>query len=155
MTEFNHIIRIANADLKGEKQILYALTNIRGVSYSFSNFVCTVAKVDKTKKTGYLTDKEVKTLSDVISNPKKFNIPLWLLNRRKDPETNEDKHIITDDMRFIQDNDVKILKKIKSYKGVRHMHGLPTRGQRTKSNFRKNKGSVIGVKRKKGKTDRP
>ena len=154
MAEFAHIIRIANADLKGEKQILYALTNIRGVSYSFSNFVCTVAKVNKTKKVGYLTDKEIKMLSDVISNPKKFNIPLWLLNRRKDPETNEDKHLITDDIRFVQENDVKILKKIKSYKGVRHMHGLPTRGQRTKSNFRRNKGNVIGVKRKKGKSGR-
>ena len=87
-------------------------------------------------------------------NPKKFNIPLWLLNRRKDPETNEDKHLITDDIRFVQENDVKILKKIKSYKGVRHMHGLPTRGQRTKSNFRRNKGNVIGVKRKKGKSGR-
>ena len=152
MVEFNYLIRIANADLKGDKQILYALTNIRGVSYSFSNFACTTAKVDKTKKAGYLSDNEIKMLSDVISNPKKFNVPLWLLNRRKDPETGEDKHIISDDMRFIQENDVKILKKIKSYKGVRHMHGLPTRGQRTKSNFRKNKGSVIGVKRKKGKS---
>ena len=93
-------------------------------------------------------------ISWFLSNPKKFNVPLWLLNRRKDPETNEDKHIITDDMRFIQENDVKILKKIKSYKGVRHMHGLPTRGQRTKSNFRRNKGNVIGVKRKKGKSGR-
>ena len=154
MTEFNQIIRIANADLKGEKQILYALTNIRGVGDSFSNFVCTVAKVDKTKKVGYLTDQEIKILTDVISNPKKFNVPLWLLNRRKDPETNEDKHIITDDMGFIQENDVKILKKIRSYKGVRHMYGLPTRGQRTKSNFRRNKGNVIGVKRKKGKSGR-
>ena len=152
MVEFNHLIRIANADLKGDKQVLYALASIRGISHTFSNFVCTAAKVDKTKKAGYLSDNEIKMLSDVISNPKKFNVPLWLLNRRKDPETGEDKHIISDDMRFIQENDVKILKKIKSYKGVRHMHGLPTRGQRTKSNFRKNKGSVIGVKRKKGKS---
>ena len=51
---------------------------------------------------------------------------------------------------FTQDNDIKMMKKIKSYKGVRHILGQPVRGQRTKSNFRKNKGKVLGVKRKEG-----
>jgi small subunit ribosomal protein S13 len=42
------------------------------------------------------------------------------------------------------------MKKIRSYKGVRHMLGQPVRGQKTKSNFRKNKGSAsLGVQRKK------
>ena len=53
-------------------------------------------------------------------------------------------------MSFTQDNDIKMLKKIKSYKGIRHSLGLPVRGQRTRSNFRKNKGKVMGVKRKEG-----
>jgi small subunit ribosomal protein S13 len=42
------------------------------------------------------------------------------------------------------------MKKMKSYRGVRHIFNLPVRGQRTKSNFRKNKGKVTGVKRKAG-----
>ena len=41
----------------------------------------------------------------------------------------------------------KFMKKIKSYRGIRHMFGLPVRGQRTRSNFRPNKGKVQGVKR--------
>ncbi len=40
------------------------------------------------------------------------------------------------------------MRKIKSYKGVRHSSGLPVRGQKTKSNFRKNKGKVASVKKK-------
>jgi small subunit ribosomal protein S13 len=43
-----------------------------------------------------------------------------------------------------------MMKKIRSYKGMRHAYGLPVRGQRTKSKFRKNKGKVKGVKRKSG-----
>ena len=54
----------------------------------------------------------------------------------------------TSDLRFIQDNDIKMMKKIKSYKGIRHMFRLPVRGQCTRSNFRKNKGKGMGVKRK-------
>ncbi len=73
-----------------------------------------------------------------------------MLNRRRDYETNENKHLVTGDIKFVQDNDIKRLKKIKTYKGVRHILELPVRGQRTKSNFRKNKGKVLGVKRRPG-----
>ncbi len=77
----------------------------------------------------------------------KFGTPVWMLNRRKDLELGEDRHLITSDLTFTQDNDIKMLKKIRSYKGVRHILGQPVRGQRTKSNFRKNKGKVhLGVK---------
>jgi small subunit ribosomal protein S13 len=44
--------------------------------------------------------------------------------------------------------DIKRLKKIKSYRGFRHMSGLPCRGQRTKSNFRKNRRKGAGIKKK-------
>jgi small subunit ribosomal protein S13 len=73
-----------------------------------------------------------------------------MLNRKKDPEDNLDRHLIGSSLTFTQDNDIKMLKKIKSYKGLRQSLGLPARGQRTKSNFRKNKGKVLGVKRKGG-----
>ena len=49
---------------------------------------------------------------------------------------------------FFEENDVKMMKKIKSYKGIRHSLGQPVRGQRTKSNFRRNKGKVMGVQKK-------
>ena len=64
------------------------------------------------------------------------------------PETSEDIHITRADLELATDADIKKLKKSKSYKGLRHQWGLPVRGQKTKSNFRKNKGKVTGVKKK-------
>ena len=59
-------------------------------------------------------------------------------------------------LKMAKENDVKRMKTIRCYKGVRHAFNLPVRGQRTKSNFRRNKGKVMGVKRnpnaKTGKT---
>ena len=59
-------------------------------------------------------------------------------------------NFLQDDLSFAEENDIKMMKKIRSYRGVRHGMGLPVRGQRTKSNFRKNKGKVsLGVIKKK------
>jgi len=149
--EFKHLVRIANTDLDDNKPIYHALKKIKGVSFMFSNMICSLAKVDKLKKTGYLNDEEIKRIDGAVKDPSKLNGPVWMFNRRKDCETGVDKHIITTDLDFQQDNDVKIMKKIRSYKGIRHSFGLPVRGQRTKSNFRKNKGKVhLGVKVKSG-----
>ena len=81
----------------------------------------------------------------------------YLAKGDKDYETGKDKHLTVADLTFTQDNDIKIMKKIKSYKGVRHILEQPVRGQKTKSNFRKNKGKVhLGVKKKAGaKSGRP
>lgn len=147
MTEFRHIVRIANTDLDGNRPIYHALRKIKGVSFSFANAVCSIAKVKKTEKTGNLSEKDVEQLETVIKNPSKFNIPVWMFNRRKDFETDEDLHLVASDLTFTQDNDIKILKKIKSYKGLRHQWKLPLRGQQTKSNFRKSK--VVGAAKKK------
>jgi small subunit ribosomal protein S13 len=147
--DFRHIVRIANTDLVGGKQIHMALHKIKGVSFMFSNFICYSAKVDPRKITGLLKEDEVSKLEDVIRNPAKHNCPNWMLNRRKDYETGQDMHLITTELNLSTDNDIKRMKKIKSYKGIRHMIGQPVRGQRTKSNFRKNKGKVsLGVIRK-------
>ena len=144
--EFRHIVRIANTDLPGNKTILYSLNKIKGVGIMFANMACSISNIDINKKVGELDDDEVKRLDSVINNPNKFDVPAWLLNRRKDYESGEDKHIITGDLKFNTENDIKRLRKIKSYRGVRHSLGLPVRGQRTKSNFRKNKGKVsLGV----------
>jgi small subunit ribosomal protein S13 len=148
--DFRHIVRIVNTDLKGEKQILMALQKIKGIGFMFSNFICFSAKVNPTKNTGKLTNEEVTKIEDIIRNPAKYNCPSWMMNRRKDYETGQDSHLITTDLNLTVDNDVKRMKKIRSYKGVRHMIGQPVRGQRTKSNFRKNKGKVsLGVGSKK------
>ena len=149
--DFKHLVRIANSDLDGNKAISQALRKIKGVNFMFSNAACNTSGIDHTRKAGNLTDEEIKKLSDVIENPLKFNIPEWLINRRKDVVDGTSKHLLTGDLKFQQENDIKILRKIRCYRGVRHSYGLPVRGQRTKSNFRKNKGRVsLGVKKKAG-----
>lgn len=147
---FKYFVRIANTDLDGNKFIGNALKKIKGVGFMFSNMVCNIAGVDKTIKVGYLDDEIIKKLDDILNNPSKYNAPNWMLNRRKNYEDGKDYHAITGNLSFAEENDIKMMKKIRSYRGVRHGLGLPVRGQRTKSNFRKNKGKVsLGVTKKK------
>jgi small subunit ribosomal protein S13 len=148
MAEFKHLIRIANTDLEGKKHVLIALRKIKGVNIMFANMALGAVGIDKRKKAGELLDSEAQKLNDVILNPQKYGAPEWLLNRRKDPETGEDGHNLMADLDFAKENDVKRMKKVRSYKGIRHQAHLPVRGQRTKSNFRRNKGKGLGVKKK-------
>lgn len=152
--KIRHIVRIANADLKGNKPIVIAMTKIKGVGFMISNVVCKIAQVEVMKKTGLLNENEIKKLTDILENPQKYKIPVWLYNRRRDYDTGKDLHLISSDLDFTQENDVRRLQKIKSYRGLRHAAGLPLRGQRTRSNFRRNKGKAVGVKKKKGKSGR-
>ncbi|HJN56538.1 MAG TPA: 30S ribosomal protein S13 [Candidatus Woesearchaeota archaeon] len=148
---FNYFVRVSNTDLDGKKQIYTALTKIKGVSFMFSNMVCNLAGIDKTSKVGYLSDEQVKKLDEVLTNLSKHDIPSWMLNRRKNYEDGKDHHAITGDLSYAIENDIKRMKGIRSYSGVRHGLKLPVRGQRTKSNFRKNKGNgSLGVKKKEG-----
>lgn len=148
--ELRHLVRVLNTDLKGEKQIMYALTKIKGISIMFANAVCKKAGVYEQKKAGYLSEKEVRALESVIQNPLGAGFPEWMLNRRVDPDTGATHHIITSNLDFTHDMDIKKMKKIKSYKGIRHMMGQPVRGQKTKAHTRKNKGKgSLGVQKKK------
>jgi small subunit ribosomal protein S13 len=144
------IVRVANTDLRGNKAIGIAMTQIKGVGVMFANLACKLAHVDVTKKAGLLDNNEISRITEIIFNPDKHNIPDWMMNRRKDYATGDDKHIVTGDLVFAKEQDLRRLKKIKSYRGLRHQAGLPLRGQRTKSNFRRNKGKAVGVKKKKG-----
>lgn len=146
--EFRYLVRIGNTDLEGKKRLAYALRKIKGVNYTFANALCQVAKIDKEKKTGDLSENEIEKLNEVLSSPLNFGVPSWVVNRRNDYETGKDMHLITGDLTFVKGNDIKRLRKIKSYRGFRHAKGLPSRGQRTKSNFRRNKGKSLGVTKK-------
>jgi len=141
------IVRIAGSDVKGETQLFTSLQRIKGVGGSLANAVCRVHGFKRNRKIGTLTDGEIKKIEETLKNPAKYGIPSWTFNRRKDLETGEDKHIVGPDLKFTQEQDVKRMIRIKSYKGVRHMFGLPVRGQRTRSSFRK--GRTVGVVRKK------
>lgn len=143
---FKHLVRIANSDMKGTKNLIIGLKGIKGVGYSLANTMCEILHIDKEKKVGYLTDEEIAKLENFVSDSSKYNLPVWILNRRKDPETGLDSHLFTSDLRFYTENDIKYMKKIKCRRGIRHSLGLPVRGQRTASNFRKNKGKALGVR---------
>lgn len=147
--DFKHLVRIGDADLSGSKQVLYALRKVKGIGFMMGSALCASVGVDKTKLVGYLTDDEVDRLNRAIAHPETLNLPHWMLNRRLDPITGESRHLFGSDIDFHRDNDIKLMRKIKSYKGVRHGKGLPVRGQRTRSNFRKNKGITLGVEKKK------
>lgn len=139
------IIRIMSRDIEGRMKIYPGLTKIKGVSWSISNAVCKILGFDKNKKVGSLSEGDIKKITDFIKNPK---FPKFLVNRRYDLETGEDRHLTGADLELRKDFDIKKLKKIKSYRGYRHQLGLPMRGQRTKGNFRKNKMKGVGIKKK-------
>jgi small subunit ribosomal protein S13 len=143
--KLKYIVRIESADLDGTKPILQSLRKVKGVSYSMANAICAVLGIDKSKKTGSLNDAEIKKISEKIKNPE--GIPTWMLNRQKDYDSGDDLHLTSSDLKLRKEFDIKRLRKIKSYRGFRHGAGLPVRGQRTKSNFRK--GKLLGVKKKK------
>ena len=148
------MVRVGNTDIKGNIAIVIGLAKVKGVGHMFANAACKVANVDIQKKSGYLEMSEIEKLTDVIQIAKKYKLPLWLFNRRNDYETGEDRHILMGDLLFAKQQDVRRLQKIKSNRGLRHAAGLPLRGQRTQSNFRRNKGKAVGVKRKGGKSGR-
>ena len=95
-----------------------------------------------------MTDAQIESLNKVARDPLAAGVPVWMANRRGDYETGEDKHLVTGTLNFTQENDLKRLKKIKTLRGMRHQRRLPVRGQRTRSNFRRSKGKVVGVKKK-------
>ena len=155
MAEFKHLVRIANTDLEGKKAVVYALKDINGVGVPLGHAVCYVANIDGLSKIGDLSDAQIQKLEEIVRAPGKFGIPSWLFNRQMDLDTGEHKHLVSNDLIFQRENDLKLLKRIKCYRGVRHMQNAPVRGQRTRSNFRANKGKVMGVRTGGAKKARP
>jgi len=147
MTQAKQIVRVAKVDIDGNKNLIQALTKIKGVGTSLSSAICNLYNIDKNTKIGLLPEDQVKKLEQAIENPLKAGIPLFMINKKKDVISGKDLHIITSDLKLGTEFDIKRLKKIKSYKGVRHAQGQPVRGQKTKAHFRT--GKSVGVKKKK------
>lgn len=143
------ITRIANTDLDGNKQIYHALRKIPGVGYMFSNAVLQTADIPVNKKVGELGESEIKKIEAVIKDPIGHGLPSWIVNRRKDSNDGKDRHLVITDLKLRREFDVRMMQKIKSYKGIRHAIGQPVRGQRTKAHFRKE--GAVGVQRSKVK----
>jgi small subunit ribosomal protein S13 len=139
------LVRIAGRDVPGSKKVLAGLTKIKGVGWAISNLACKKLGIPKDKKIIELSKDEIKKIEEFLKN---IDAPDYLKNRRNDPETGETKHFVGTDLEMKKDFDIRRMKKIRSYKGIRHTNKLPVRGQRTRSHFRK-KGQAVSVQKKK------
>lgn len=144
--EDDRVVRILSRDIEGKMRIYPGLTKIKGISWSVANAICINSGFDRKRKIGSLSEAEVKKLEAFIKNPE---LPSFMVNRKFDIETGEDKHLVGTELELRKEFDIKRLKKIKSFRGIRHVAGLPLRGQRTKANFRKNRKKSVGINKKK------
>ena len=118
------MLRISGVDIPEQKRVAYALRYIHGVGPKVASEVLERANIDENKRARDLTSEEVGRIQTVL-----------------------DGYTIEGDLKRKVADDIDRLKRIRSYRGLRHMAGLPTRGQRTRTNSRSvrgNKRTTIG-----------
>ncbi|HZK37841.1 MAG TPA: 30S ribosomal protein S13 [Clostridia bacterium] len=118
--------RIAGVDLPRDKRVEIGLTYIFGIGRSTSNKILAVAGIDPDTRVRDLTEEEVNNLRKII-----------------------DTHHVEGDLRRETALNLKRLREIRCYRGIRHVRGLPVRGQNTKTNARTRKGPKRIITRKK------
>lgn len=115
--------RIAGVVIPAEKQVHVALTYIYGIGPKYSRDILAAAKIEPTTRVKDLTEAEEQKLREII-----------------------DKDYTTEgDLQRLVTNNIKRLKDVNAYRGLRHKAGLPTRGQRTRTNARTRKGRAVAV----------
>jgi len=122
--------RIKGVDIPNEKRVEIALTYIEGIGVSTSKKILGETKINPDTRAKDLTEAEIAAINSKISE---LEIP------------------IEGELRRIVSANIRRLKEIKSYRGLRHYLGLPVRGQRTRTNARTRKGkrkTVGGMKKK-------
>jgi small subunit ribosomal protein S13 len=144
--EIKYFVRIRNTDLDGTKAVHIALTGIKGIGSHTSRTISSLADVDPHAVLGKLDDESVARISTVVESYIS-QVPTWMVNRPKDVYTGEARHLLGTDLTLTLEDDVNRMRKIRSYRGIRHETGQKVRGQRTKSTGRT--GTTVGVKRKK------
>ena len=131
-------------DIDGSLSVERGLRKIKGVRFMFARATCIAMGIDPRKKLGDMNEHEIKSIEAFIKKPE---LPAWMLNRRKDPETGMDGHVTMSDLDLRRREDINNMRRIRTYKGIRHEQGAPVRGQRTRSSFRSH--SSVGVQKKK------
>ncbi len=144
--DFRYLVRIQNTDLDGKKSVASGLTGLKGVNNRLSRVVADAAGLDRRQRLGDLSDEDIDKLVKAVEEIGD-SIPSWMRNRRLDPDSGDDLHLIGTEIDMTVREDLNRLKKIRSWRGMRHEKNLPVRGQRTKSNGRT--GITVGVQRKK------
>ncbi|MCD6412242.1 30S ribosomal protein S13 [bacterium] len=115
------MVRVANVNIPDNKRVEIALTYIYGIGRSLSKQILQATGIDFNLKAKDLTDQQIKAIQDEIQ---KRGI------------------LIEDELRRKIAEDIKRLKEIGCYRGIRHIKRLPVRGQRTKTNSRTVRGNV-------------
>jgi small subunit ribosomal protein S13 len=113
--------RIAGVNIPVQKHIVIGLTSIYGIGRNRAKVICSVAKVDPTKKAKDLSEAELENLRVEIAKLR-----------------------VEGDLRREVSMNIKRLIELGAYRGLRHRRGLPVRGQRTKTNARTRKGRRKG-----------
>lgn len=141
--------RNLRTQVDGNAKVEHGLTQIKGVGKRLAQAIIMVTEINPEIRIGALPEKDILRLEEIILNPIGNGIPFWMVNRKKDLRTGKDIHLISNKLELEIKRDIDRMKKMKSYKGVRHHLGLKVRGQRTKSTGRH--GLVVGVLRKRQK----
>ena len=118
--------RIVGVDIPRNKKVIYSLRYIHGIGLTKAKVLCEVSKIDPNTRVQDLTDEQIVSIRNSISK----------IGLKVEGELRSDVAI-----------NIKRLKDIASYKGLRHRRGLPANGQRTKTNARTRKGKkrTIGL----------
>ena len=145
--EIKYFVRIRNTDLDGTKSVHIALTGIKGIGPHTSRTITALAGVDPHAVLGKLDDGSVERIAEAVETYIE-QVPVWMVNRPKDIYTGEARHLLGTDLTMANDDDVNRMRKMRSYRGIRHETGQQVRGQRTKSSGRT--GTTVGVSRKRG-----
>ena len=130
-------LEYAGKDIEGSKKIIVALSKVKGLGYNFSQVLLQSLNINPSMRVGFLTEKEIEEIENLIKNPSQSQMPTWYMNRRKDLETGFDRHLITSDLDFTISNDIEREKTVYSWRGYRHMFGLKVRGQCTEDGRQK------------------
>ncbi|KAH7724412.1 40S ribosomal protein S18 [Aphelenchoides avenae] len=146
--KFQHIHRVMNTNIDGNRKVPYALTAIKGVGRRFAFIVCRKADIDIHKRAGELSEEDMEKLTTVMLNPTQYKIPNWFLNRQKDIKDGKYTQVLSTNLEAKYRDDFERMKKIRLHRGLRHYWGLRVRGQHTKTTGRK--GRTVGVSKKKG-----
>lgn len=128
--------RLAGVDIPRDKRVLIALTYIHGIGRATSEKLLKMANVNPDTRVKELSDEEVGRLRQIIDR------------------LSSDKEILVEgDLRREVAMNIKRLQEIGTYRGMRHRRGLPTRGQRTRTNGRARRGPkrAVAGRKKRGK----
>jgi small subunit ribosomal protein S13 len=144
------IIRLAGKDVSGHLTLKRALLRVKGIGQTTRGLVADIIskelKLSPTVKVGTFDDAQIEKIDGILANIQEYDVPSYLLNRRRSQETGKDEHNIMNDLVFAERQDVESEKTLYTWKGYRHHYGQKVRGQKTRNTGRK--GMSLGVIRK-------